>query len=77
MGPRRMWVSGPDENDDKESSDRKISNSLFGIDEHEPENRFWKIRRIEFNRATTVRRAFEEFFAYLEIRQSLGTGVPS
>jgi hypothetical protein len=72
-----MWGLALNGKDEIEASDWKFRNSLFGFDLHEPGERFQKIRRIEFNRATTVRRAFEEFFAFLKVRQSVGMEVSS
>ena len=71
VAPGPMWGLALNGKDEIEASDWKFKHSLFGFDEHEPGERFRKIRRIEFNRATTVRRAFEEFFAFLKIRQSV------
>lgn len=69
VAPGPMWGFALNGKNPKEESDWKFNRSLFGIDLHEPGERFRKIRRIEFNRGTTVRRAFEEFFAFLKFGQ--------
>ena len=77
VAPGPMWGLALSGKDPEEASDWKFKHSLFGIDEHDPRQPSWKIRRIEFNRATTVRRAFEEFFTFLKIRQSVEMEVSS
>jgi hypothetical protein len=77
VAPGPMWGLALSGKTPKEASDWKLSRSLFGLDEHESGESLRKIRRVEFNRATPLRRAFEEFAAFLKAKRSIEREVPA